>query len=218
MNLKLGEVVTLKHYSGKKIHKGIVSNVNDNYFVIKPDKDFLIFNYFDNDPIVMGFEEEDNVSICESTISGIDYQQNTFGLTVNNVITITDRRVTQRFPVSLCAYILDSEEKNFAYIRNMSLDGLSLCSKVDYEIGQVLKVNTTIEDRNLEFESNIVWKNESKFGFEYGLEFKNLDKNIMNSIEHCIEVLRLTQEFAVVMLKTQYESYRRIVVNKLSKN
>ncbi len=218
MNLKVGEVVTLKHYSGKRINKGVVSNVDDNYLIIKPDKDFLIFNFFDNDPIVMGFEDENIVNICESTISNIDYQQNTFSLTVNNVMTITDRRITQRFPVSLCAYILDKEEKNFAYIRNMSLDGLSLCSKVEYEIGQSLRVNTTIEDRNLEFEANLVWKNESKYGFEYGLEYNHSDKNIMKNIEHCIEILRLTQEFAVVMLKTQYDSYRKIISNKLSKN
>lgn len=218
MNLKVGEVVTLKHYSGKKINKGVVSNINDNYFVIKPDKDFLIFNFFDNDPIVMGFEDENIVNICESTISGIDYQQNTFGLTVNNVISITDRRITQRFPVSLCAYILDKDEKNFAYIRNMSLEGLSVCSKVEYEHGQNLRINTTVEDKNLEFDANIVWKNESKFGFEYGLEYNKSDKAIMHNLEHCIEILRLTQEFAVVMLKTQYDSYRKIISNKLSKN
>jgi hypothetical protein len=218
MNLKVGEVVTLKHYSGKKINKGVISNVNENYFVIKPDKDFLIFNFFDNDPIVMGFEDDNIVNICESTISDIDYQQNTFSLTVNNVITITDRRVTQRFPVSLCAYILNNEEKNFAYIRNMSLEGLSICSKIEYEQGQILKINTTVEDRTLEFEAQIVWKNQSKYGFEYGLEYTPTDKCIMDNLEHCIEILRLTQEFAVVMLKTQYDSYRKIVIDRMSKN
>lgn len=218
MNLKVGEVVTLKHYSGKKINKGVISNISDNYLVIKPDKEFLIFNFFDNDPIVMGFEDENIVNICESTISSINYQQNTFGLTVNNVITITDRRVTQRFPVSLCAYILDKEEKNFSYIRNMSIEGLSICSKLEYENGQSLKINTTIEDKNLEFDAKVVWKNESKYGFEYGLEYVQTNKPVMENIEHCIEILRLTQEFAVVMLKTQYDSYRRIVSNKLSKN
>ncbi|WP_010250187.1 PilZ domain-containing protein [Acetivibrio cellulolyticus] len=218
MNLKVGEVVTLKHYSGKKINKGVISNINENYFIIKPDKDFLIFNFFDNDPIVMGFEDENIVNICESTVSNIDYQQNTFGLTVNNVITITDRRVTQRFPVSLCAYILDDEEKNFAYIRNMSLEGLSICSKLEYEKGQSIRINTTIEDKALEFEALVVWKSASKYGYEYGLEYNQTDKMTMDSIEHCIEILRLTQEFAVVMLKTQYDSYKRIITNKLSKN
>mgnify|MGYP000890032919 CR=1 FL=1 len=218
MNLKVGEVVTLKHYSGKKINKGVISNISDNCYVIKPDKDFLIFNFFDNDPIVMGFEHDNIVNICESTISSIDYQQNTFCLSVNNVITITDRRITQRFPVSLCAYILDRDEKNFAYIRNMSLDGLSLCSKVDYEQGRKLRLNTTIEDRTLEFEATIVWKNESKYGFEYGLEYSQMDKKVMKDLEHCIEILRLTHDFAIVMLKTQYDSYRRIISNKLSKN
>lgn len=218
MNLKVGEVVTLKHYSGKQINKGVISYVHDNYYVIKPDKDFLIFNYFDNDPIVMGFEHDNIVNICESTISGIDYQQNTFSILVNNVITITDRRITQRFPVSLCAYILDKEEKNFAYIRNMSLDGLSLCSKIEYEEGQNIRINTTIEDKNLDFEATIVWKTKSNYGFEYGLEFSNMDKNIVKVLEHCIELLKLTHDFAVVMLKTQYESYRRIITNKLSKN
>lgn len=218
MNLKVGEIVTLKHYSGKKINKGVVSNISDNYLVIKPDKDFLIFNFFDNDPIVMGYEDENIVNICESTISNIDYQQNTVGLTINNILSITDRRITQRFPVSLCAYILDSEEKNFAYIRNMSIEGLSICSKLEYENGQTFRINTTIEDKNLEFEAKIVWKNESKYGFEYGLEYVKTDKSVMDSIEHCIEILRLTQEFAVVMLKTQFDSYRKIITNKLSKN
>lgn len=218
MNLKVGEVVTLKHYSGKKINKGVISGIDDNNFVIKPDKDFLIFNFFDNDPIVMGFEDENIVNICESTISSIDYQQSTFNLTVNNVVTITDRRITQRFPVSLCAYILNGAEKDFAYIRNISLDGISLCSKQEYELGHVLKINTTVEDRSLEFESTIVWKNDSKYGFEYGLEYSQADDTVMQNLEHCIEILRLTQEFAVVMLRTQYDSYRRIVLNKHAKN
>jgi hypothetical protein len=218
MNLKVGEVVTLKHYSGKKINKGVISNISDNQYIIRPDKDFLIFNFFDNDPIVMGFERENIVNICESTISGIDYQQNTFSLSVNNVISITDRRITQRFPVSLCAYILDEDEKNFAYVRNISLDGLSLCSKIEYELGQTLKVNTTIEDRILDFESTVVWKNESKYGFEYGLEYYHMDKATMKDLEYCIEILKLNHDFAIIMLKTQYDSYRRILANKFSKN
>jgi hypothetical protein len=218
MNLKVGEIVTLKHYSGKKINKGVISNIKENYLVIKPDKDFLIFNFFDNDPIVLGFEEENIVNICESTISNIDYQQNTFGLTVNNIVSITNRRITQRFPVSLCAYILDNEEKNFAYIRNMSIDGISICSKIEYEKGQTLTINTTVEDKNLEFDAQVVWKSDSKYGFEYGLEYVDNSPAIMENLEHCIEVLRLTQEFAVLMLKTQIESYRRIISNKLSKN
>mgnify|MGYP001484220800 FL=1 len=133
MKFKAGEIVTLKHYSVDNNNRGIISEAFNDGVVIKPEKDFLIYSFFDSDPVVIGYESENIINLCESTVSFIDYKDNSFTLTINNVQSIKNKRITQRFPVSLCAYIINDNAQIFSYIRNISLDGLSLCSKQEFK-------------------------------------------------------------------------------------
>ena len=75
MKLKVGEIVTLKHYSGKKINKGLVSDIQSNNVIVRPEKDFLIYSYFVDDPLVLGYENENIVNICEAVVTDINYKK-----------------------------------------------------------------------------------------------------------------------------------------------
>lgn len=218
MKLKVGEIVTLKHYSAKKSNNGIISNSYDNNVVIKPERDFLIYSFFDSDPVVIGFDSENVVNICESTVKHVDYKENTFDLTINNVQSITNKRLTQRFPVSLCAYILNHNTRTFSYIRNISLDGFSLCSKQEFKKGEILTINTKIESIELTYDAQVIWKKISELGFEYGLVYYMPKAEFSKTIERCLEFLRTDQEISISRLKYEFEPLRRVNQKKVVMN
>lgn len=204
MKLKVGEIVTLKHYSGKKINKGLISDVESNNVVVRPEKDFLIYSYFIDDPLVLGYENENIVSICEAVVTDIDYNKNTISVNIKNIQTLTNKRITQRFPVSLSAYITNHNEKSFAYIRNISLDGLSICSKLEKNKGDIINVQTIIENKELIFDAKIMWKKPGKLGFEYGLVFESVGEEFVENLESCLLYLKMDQESALDRLKYDF--------------
>lgn len=218
MKFKVGEVVTLKHYSVKKSNKGIISSAHDDSIIIKPERDFLVYSFFDSDPVVMGYESENMVNICEATINFVNHKDNSFGLTVNNIQTMTNKRITQRFPVSLCAYILNHNTRVFSYIRNISLDGLSLCSKQEFKNGDVFIINTRIENIELTFEGRVIWKKSGQIGFEYGLSYHSPSAEFGRTIERCLEFLSMDQEISVNRLKYEFEPMKRTIQHKVVMN
>ncbi|MDQ2085807.1 PilZ domain-containing protein [Herbivorax sp. ANBcel31] len=214
MKFKVGEVVTLKHYSGKKINKGLINSVQDDIIIVRPERDFLIYSYFADDPVVLGYENEDIVNICESTITGINYNNNTIAISIKNIQSLTNKRITQRFPVSLSAYITSKNDKAFAYIRNLSLDGLSICSKHEKNKGDVINVQTIVENKELDFDAKIMWKKSGKLGFEYGLVFDSVEEEFVEKIESCLQFLKLDQESAMNRLKYDFNLYNRKMMAK----
>lgn len=214
MKLKVGEIVTLKHYSGKKINKGLISDVESNNVVVRPEKDFLIYSYFIDDPLVLGYENENIVSICEAVVTDIDYNKNTISVNIKNIQTLTNKRITQRFPVSLSAYITNHNEKLFAYIRNISLDGLSICSKLEKNKGDIINVQTIIENKELIFDAKIMWKKPGKLGFEYGLVFESVGEEFVENLESCLLYLKMDQESALDRLKYDFNVHKKRLITK----
>ncbi|HOA97923.1 PilZ domain-containing protein [Acetivibrio saccincola] len=214
MKLKVGEIVTLKHYSGKKINKGLISDVESNNVVVRPEKDFLIYSYFIDDPLVLGYENENIVSICEAVVTDIDYNKNTISVNIKNIQTLTNKRITQRFPVSLSAYITNHNEKLFAYIRNISLDGLSICSKLEKNKGDIINVQTIIENKELIFDAKIMWKKPGKLGFEYGLVFESVGEEFVENLESCLLYLKMDQESALDRLKYDFNVHKKRLMTK----
>lgn len=218
MKFKVGNIVTLKHYSVDKINKGIISNTDGDNIVIKPEMEFSVFNYFNNDPVVLGYEEDNIINVCEGVVNKIDYKDNSVHLLVTNVESMKDKRITQRFPVSACAYLENNKNRSFSYIRNICLEGLSLCSKDEYHKNDIINVNTTIEYINFKFEARVIWKKQSNFGFEYGLNYHNVNDDFKDGIGECIDSLKYSQEYAIGKLKHDFESYKRVIVKKISMN
>jgi hypothetical protein len=214
LKLKVGEIVTLKHYSGKKINKGLISDVESNNVVVRPEKDFLIYSYFIDDPLVLGYENENIVSICEAVVTDIDYNKNTISVNIKNIQTLTNKRITQRFPVSLSAYITNHNEKLFAYIRNISLDGLSICSKLEKNKGDIINVQTIIENKELIFDAKIMWKKPGKLGFEYGLVFESVGEEFVENLESCLLYLKMDQESALDRLKYDFNVHKKRLITK----
>lgn len=214
MKLKVGEVVTLKHYSGKKINKGLINNVQNDSIIVRPERDFLIYSYFEDDPVVLGYENENIVNICESTITGINYNTNTISINIKNIQSLTNKRITQRFPVSLSAYITTEKDKSFAYVRNLSLDGLSICSRCEKNKGDIINIQTIIENQDLDFDAKIMWKKVGKLGFEYGLVFNSTEKEFLEKVEKCLEFLKMDQESAMSKLKYDFNISSRKIMTK----
>ena len=153
-----------------------------------------------------------------SIINLINYNDNTFTSEIRYMESLVNRSITQRFPVSLFAYIYHDNIKNFAYIRNLSLNGLSLCTKQVFEKGRILKINTSIEDKAISIDAKVLWSKESTHGFEYGFEYTNVKEDFLKGIEHCILLLKNDHESAIGQLKYEFESLKRVLTRKINMN
>ena len=211
MKFKAGEIVSLKHYSIDNNNKGIISKTLNDGIIVKPEKEFLIYSFFDSDPVVIGFESENTVNLCESTVSSVDYKDNTFELTINNIQSIENKRISQRFPVSMCAYVKADNSSVFSYIRNIGLNGISLCSKYEFKKGDMVSVDTAIFGENISFMARVAWKKLGKVGFEYGLEFYSPSPEFDGTIEKCIKLLKQEQKSAINRLKYDFKPIIRMM-------
>ena len=141
MEIKAGDIVSVRHFSGTKLFKSLVLESRNEALLVKLVEDITLLNCSQGDPLVLGSELENEVYISSCTILGIDKEQNTIGMKVDNCETTTNKRLFVRFPVSLYAEarIGESQKKHLAIVKNISYTGMMLFSEIDFPLYQELK-------------------------------------------------------------------------------
>lgn len=66
--LAADSLVLAKHYSSMHQFKGIVLEASDEIISIKLTKEFCVFNIFEQDPIVLGYNKAEDSVICECSV------------------------------------------------------------------------------------------------------------------------------------------------------
>jgi Tfp pilus assembly protein PilZ len=203
MNFNTGEIVTLRHFSGKNLHRSVIITSDDYKVSLKPAKEFIIFNYFENDPIVLGYRYNNEVYIGEGTILGLNYRNAVVDIKVNSLQLTEEKREYERFPTSLCAHITCSTDKSIAYIRNISNAGMSVCSRTGYEEGQEIEIEMNLKEHLLSVKAQVIWKQRGINDYEYGIKMVGMDfakKEILNKY---LEGLEAEQENLTRMIKDE---------------
>ncbi|WP_243467630.1 PilZ domain-containing protein [Acetivibrio straminisolvens] len=201
--MKVGEIASIRHYSGKTWFKSVVLQVEKDLLVVKLVREFAVLNFLENDPVVLGYEENDEVYIASCIVAGIDPDCSYIKLKIEAVRSLKEQREYERFPVSFYAKIRcdDSDKINVATIKNMSFDGLMINTNADFPLKknieviiyptfQEVKIDNDVDKTVISLRSDIVRKEAFAKYFEYGLKITNIDAQNQNLIRLYLQSIK----------------------------
>lgn len=204
----IDKVAALRHYSGLNNFKTLVLGAFEDIVIVKLTKDFAVLNFFEGDPVVLGYEQDGQVYILGCTIHKIRPKDNSVELKIDKVDSSADQRQYERYPVSLYGDIRAryGSKKYLVTIKDISYYGMLVYSKTELQINDLVEVDIYM-DKNIVFlKGNIVRKMQTPHHFEYGLTIVYDDKNSINLMKEYIKRLRKEQEDAVVSLHQEVNS------------
>ncbi len=199
MDLKVGDVISIKHYSGINLFKSVVVSVDGDVVKVRLTKDFTMLNFLEGDPLVFGVESYGEVHLVGCNITRIDCKNNTVEAIIDKVDTGANQRMYERFPVSLYSDIRTkfSKKKHLAIIKDISTYGMLIYCKSDFPIGEQIEVDIYMEKIMVFLKSDIMRKKESTHYIEYGLRIIYEDINSMNFIKEYIRRIKEAQEDSI---------------------
>ncbi|MFZ5990105.1 MAG: PilZ domain-containing protein [Bacillota bacterium] len=195
MEIKTGDIVSIRHFSGTKLFKSLVLESNSNTIQVKLIEDIALLNCSEGDPIVLGSELENEVYISSCTIINTDKSQNIIELKIDNYETTTNKRLFVRFPVSLYAEarIGESQKKHLAIVKNISFNGMMIYTKNDFPLYQELKFDIHA-GVTIHLKAIIIRKVKDTYNFEYGLKIVYTDVHTPNLLKKYLFLLKKEQE------------------------
>ncbi len=202
MNIKPGEVVSIRHCSGTKLFKSIVLEATEENLSIKLFEEIALLNCSEGDPVVLGFEVDDEIYMASCNILEMDKKDNKLMLKIDNFETLTNKRLYQRFPVSFYADVKigESQKKHLVLVKNISLNGLMINTKSDFPLYQELKFEMHL-DVKLHLKATIIRKSKDQHYYEYGLKIIYSDVNTPKVLKKLILILKQEQEDFIKKMK-----------------
>ncbi|WP_136479335.1 PilZ domain-containing protein [Acetivibrio thermocellus] len=204
MEIKVGDLVSIRHFSGTKLFKSLVLKSNNDEVLLKLTEDIALLNCSIGDPIVLGCELEENVYISSCTTLNVDKQQNTLKLKIDNYETTSNKRLFVRFPVSLYAEarIGESNKKYLAIVKNISFNGMMIHTKEDFPLFQELKFDIHA-DIPIHLKATIIRKVKDEYNYEYGLKINYTDVHTPNLLKKYLILLKKEQEEFIKKFKEE---------------
>jgi hypothetical protein len=151
---------------------------------------------------VLGSEMNDEIYISSCTILGINKENNSIQLKIDNCETSKDKRLFVRFPVSIYAEakIGESQKKHLTIVKNISFNGMMVYSKTDFPLYQELKfeIHAGI---TIHLKATIIRKVKDTYNFEYGLKINYTDVHTPNLLKKYLFLLKKEQEDFLKKLK-----------------
>ena len=204
MEIKAGDIVSVRHFSGTKLFKSLVLESRNETLSVKLVEDITLLNCSQGDPLVLGSELENEVYISSCTILGIDKEQNTIEMKIDNCETTTNKRLFVRFPVSLYAEarIGESQKKHLAIVKNISYTGMMIFSKMDFPLYQELKFEIHAGSGVIiHLKANIIRKVKDTYNYEYGLKIVYTDVHTPTLLKKYLLLLKKEQEESIRVFK-----------------
>lgn len=203
MNFKPGKSIRMKHFAGKYCNKGEIVEAAGGIITIKPEKSFTVFSFFEEDPLVLIYEGEEQFFISQCSVISIDYSTCTFNCMVENNEEFSNRRKDERYPTSVYGIMVNSPGKETIFINNISTGGISIKTKIASDINDKIEIEATLDGNYVYINGIVKWKKEHNNFFEYGLfvdESIPEIKNILNIIrkDHFMTVRNLKYENAML--------------------
>ena len=171
MNIKPGQVITVRHYSLLNVFKGIVLGMQENTVIIKLPKEALKAAFLKGDPLVVAYEAGDAVEIIGGRLEDYDPANEQISFIADRTEDGTGQRFYERFPVSLYAdfKLAEGGRKCFALVKDISEHGLLIYSKEAFFKGQRLNMDIFLTRDIMSLTAEIVRRVDYKDYIEYGL-------------------------------------------------
>jgi len=175
MNRQVHDFLALRHYSrSKPVTCSLISGTLDNFFTVKLNDALDIYNDISKgDPVLFGkCENEQETKIIGGFV---------LSKAENNEITVSpdmtsfklERRHNPRYPVSIFGYIKHGAAKenvSSAWIKDISYEGLRICTDSLLEVEDSVEVNICISNSVFNIEGVIVRKKSLYGRNEYGIQ------------------------------------------------
>lgn len=200
MEFKPGKNVRVKHFAGKYCNKAEVVESAGGILTIKPEKSFTVFSFFEEDPVVLFYENENKYFICQCSIISIDYMHSTFNVILENHEEFNNRRSAERYPTSVYGVSVSSNNKETVFINNISMGGISIKTTLNIEIGDNFEVEATLDGTYIYIKGVVKWKREQTHFYEYGV----FAEESVPVIEDLIQVIK--REHFLIIRNFKYEN------------
>ncbi|MDP4092163.1 MAG: PilZ domain-containing protein [Bacillota bacterium] len=203
MQIKPGYVVSLNYYSSMSPLSSLVTEVKDNLITLKLTKDFAAYNLFEDEPVTMGYEDEGSIYLSSCIITSINPGSRTVTVEADNFDVITDKRINQRFPVSLYAYMKSNSTSGnpILIVKNISVEGFKVISKDDIDIDNDFDMELSIGNTILPVRVKVIWKFQHDQNFEYGFKVISANFQTVNLLKQSIKILKDEYEANISKLK-----------------
>jgi Tfp pilus assembly protein PilZ len=202
MELRGGEVVSLTHYSGDHILMGVIYHASGDFLEVIPLHQYSIFNFFAEDPIVLGYKINNEINRCECVIRKVDLAEHHIGLTINDICSGSNQRFFERFPVSINADIQDNGEVSVAFVKNLSIGGTSVIAQHDFAVGAEIGFNLYFNKIVVPVNAQVIWRRPDKNHLTYGLKFIYASNESKAMITNYIQNLKAAHEQTIKRFKT----------------
>ena len=200
MDFEAGKNVRVKHFAGKYCNKAEIVDSAGSIVTIKPEKSFTVFSFFEEDPMVLFYENNAKYFICQCSIISIDYINSTFNVMLENHEEFNNRRKAERYPTSLYGVALNSSDKETIFINNISSGGISVKTKLKIDVNEPFEIEATLDGTYLYINGSVKWKREQNNFFEYGVYSEN-------SVPEIQEILdKLKREHFLIIRNLKYEN------------
>ncbi len=188
--LKVGTVITVKHYSMTNVFKSIVSDVNEFGIEVKLPKECMKTAFLPGDPLVVAYETGSFTGIKGARIIDFNRSEELLAFSEDTYDEGVKMRSYSRFPVSLYADYRVIEEytnkKNYALVKDISEYGLLVYSSDNHLKGMKMNIDIYLTRDILSLTAVIVRKVEHGSYNEYGLKIKHEGSYIFNRIKNYV--------------------------------
>lgn len=206
MELNVGDIVAIRHYSTVNPFTTVILKIEDNFITIKLTKDFAMNSLFEGEPLVIGYSSENKVFLLSCDIETIDIVNSTAVLKPDNDETFVNLRRHERFPISLYADVLtlDSRKKHVVIIKDLSQYGMLIYSKSDFQLNEFVEINVFTEKDVVFIKGSIMRKIEGPNYKKYGLMITYQNLKSINLIEGYLKRLKFSYEQQIRKMKTEF--------------
>ena len=179
--LAVNDIVAVNHYSKSNYFMGSVEKSDENTLVLKIDPAVNISNFFENDPIVIGYKNEDKCFISSYRILSMNIKNRTVKIKFNFIHNLIVKSLTEKYPIS--SYVdgkeIISNKKFSAAIRNININQMTIYSRNEFEIGEKLEFYMPVFENIANIKADVIEKHTRSQGFEYkiSINYSNFDNN-----------------------------------------
>jgi hypothetical protein len=201
--VEVGDVVSVRHFSGVNPFKGIIVETSLDDVKIKLSREMATKSFTESDPTVIGVEKGSEVFLFGADVKNVDVKTDEILLVLDKVENFSDIRRHERFPVSLYADVRTKfiKKKHLAVIKDLSYFGMHIYSKEDFPIGIQIEIDIYMEKNMVFLKGDIVRKVKDTYYNKYGMRIVYEDINSMNFMKEYIRRIKEQQEDLIRKMK-----------------
>lgn len=192
------ELLALRHYSySKPVTCALISGDLCNFFTIKLNESLDLYrSILKGDPVTFGKLDEKKEAYIYGGFVLSKAEKNDITISPDLTSFVMERRKNTRYPVSLFGFLKygsHKENTSSAWIKDISYEGVRLCTDSSLKVDDNVEVNICIYNKVLNLEGTIVRKSVLYGRNEYGISITFRYKSSVFSTRENIDYLVLQE-------------------------